>query len=221
MINIKTLITALALSSFCSLSWGQSVVTLESFNLDSTEYNSTARPADPNANAFQSCLENPHREACENGQPSSRIFSLSDVVNLGIIERSEVEVANEEGEVIQIENRVEPLPSIDLEILFDYDSAELRSDQMAPLVALVRDLEQIDFGQALLVVMGHTDGVGSAAYNRELSYRRAVSVTSFLHEMANIPLHRIRSSGMGFDFLRYPDSPDHPGNRRVQILLVE
>src|SRR6056297_1416477 len=205
--------------------WGagafaQSVVTLDSFNLDDAPA-AAVEPAPAPAAAPQSCLLNPDQPSCGAGTGgSSRTFSLSDVVNLGIIERSEVEVEDAQGTVVRVEDRVDPLPSIDLEILFDYDSADLRSDQMAPLVALARDLQGIDFNRAQLVLMGHTDGVGSAAYNRALSYRRAASVASFLSGAANIPLYRIRSSGMGFDYLRFPQDPAHPGNRRVQILLV-
>lgn len=216
--------TALMAASCVVVSLGahaQSVITLDSFDLDD-EGPAVETSPDAPAQASQNCLVNPDQPSCSAGDgASSRSFSLSDVVNLGIIDRSEVEVENAQGEVVRVEDQVEPLPSIDLEILFDYDSAALRSDQMAPLVALARDLQGIDFGRAQLVLMGHTDGLGSAAYNRALSYRRAASVAAFLSDAADIPLHRIRSSGMGFDYLRYPQNPSHPGNRRVQILLVE
>jgi OmpA-OmpF porin, OOP family len=221
---MKTTTTTLIATGLTVLSAGafaQSVITLDSFNL-SDEAPTEAAPAPAPSAAPQSCLVNPDHPSCSAGAGgSSRSFSLSDVVNLGIIDRSEVEVENAQGTVVRVEDRVQPLPSIDLEILFDYDRADLRPDQMAPLVALARDLQGIDFNRAQLVLMGHTDGVGSAAYNRALSYRRAASVASFLSDAADIPLHRIRSSGMGFDYLRFPQEPAHPGNRRVQILLVE
>lgn len=216
--TISTMI-AIGLAVFSTASFAQSVVKLESFDLDD---NGPEAAAPALAGEAQSCLVNPSQAACGEGAgSSSRSFSLSDVVNLGIIDRSELEVATPEGTVVRVEERVEPLPSIDLEILFDYDSAALRTDQMAPLVSLARDLRSIDFNRAQLVLMGHTDGVGSADYNRALSYRRAASVAAFLSDAADIPLHRIRSSGMGFDYLRFPHDPAHPANRRVQILLVE
>lgn len=214
-----TALFAIGLTVSGVAAFAQSVITLDSFDLDD---NAPAAAVPAPADNIQSCLVNPSQPACSAGAGSStRSFSLSDVVNLGIIDRSEVEVATPEGTVVRVEDRVEPLPSIDLEILFDYDSAALRPDQMAPLVALARDLRLIDFDRAQLVLMGHTDGVGSADYNRALSYRRAASVAAFLSDAADIPLHRIRSSGMGFDYLRFPLDPAHPGNRRVQILLVE
>lgn len=212
---------AIGLTLSGAAAFAQSVITLDSFDLDDNGPTAAA-PAPAPAGEAQSCLVNPSQPSCGAGAgSSSRSFSLSDVVNLGIIDRSEVEVATPEGTVVRVEDRVEPLPSIDLEILFDYDSAALRPDQMAPLIALAGDLRSIDFDRAQLVLMGHTDGVGSAEYNRALSYRRAASVAAFLSDAADIPLHRIRSSGMGFDYLRFPQDPAHPGNRRVQILLVE
>lgn len=219
--SATTILSATGFTVLGTVAFAQSVITLDSFDLN--EEAPTASTSAPIINtAPPNCLVNADLPNCAAGEgASSRTFSLNDVVNLGIIERSEVEVENEQGAIISVEDRVEPLPSIDLEILFDYDSATLRPDQMAPLVALAKDLQGIDFKRAQLVLMGHTDGVGSAAYNRTLSYRRATSVAAFLSEVADIPLHRIRSTGMGFDYLRYQNDPAHPGNRRVQILLVE
>lgn len=217
---MKPTTTILFAAGFTVLNSGvfaQSVITLDSFDLDDDAPVAVAPETTP-----QNCLVNPDQPLCsDGGKSSSRQFSLSDVVNLGIIDRDEVEIEDAQGSVVRVEDRVEPLPSIDLEILFDYNSADLRPDQMAPLVDLARDLKEIDFNRAQLVLMGHTDGVGSAAYNRTLSYRRAASVAAFLSEAADIPSHRVRSSGMGFDYLRFPQDPAHPGNRRVQILLVE
>lgn len=197
-------------------SFAQSVVTLDSFNLDDEPKVQNKPLVAPDAPV--NCLTNPDHASCKNTQRSSRSFSLSDVVNLGIVDRSEVE---QDDDVVKVEDRVEPLPSIDLEILFDYNSANLRPDQLAPLYAVAKDLKEIDFSRARLVLMGHTDGVGSAAYNKDLSLKRANSVAAFLSQTANIPLYRINTSGMGFDFLRFPADPAHPANRRVQILLVE
>ena len=224
MANILNTIAALlavniALSN--SFASAQSTITLDSFNLNEPSEEITQEPKPATEQRTDNCLLDPEAAGCGRVDSSSQSFSLSDVVNLGIVERSEVEHADEEGNVVRVEDRVEPLPSIDLEILFDYNSAELRPDQMAPLVSLSRDLSEIDFSRAQLVLMGHTDGVGSAVYNKELSHRRAQSVATFLSEAANIPLYQIKTSGMGFDYLKTPTNPESAVNRRVQILLVE
>jgi outer membrane protein OmpA-like peptidoglycan-associated protein len=114
-----------------------------------------------------------------------------------------------------------PLPSIDLEVLFEYASDQLRADQIAGLYALAQDLRGVDFSGRRLVLMGHTDAAGSAALNRDLSLRRAITVAEFLAREAGIPRDRIRTAGMGFDYLKYPQDPLNGANRRVQILLVE
>lgn len=219
--STTTILIATGLTVLGTVAYAQSIITLDSFDLnDEAPTASTSAPitntAPPN------CLVNPDLPTCTAGEGgSSRTFSLNDVVNLGIIDRSEVEVENDQGTIVSVEDRVEPLPSIDLEILFDYDSATLRRDQMSPLLALARDLQGIDFSRAQLVLMGHTDGAGSAAYNRELSHRRAQSVAMFLSEAADIPIYRIKTSGMGFDYLKTPYDPASAVNRRVQVLLVE
>lgn len=219
--TVVSLLIASGISYVGAAAHAQSVITLDSFELNENAP-LAAELINESSSLPQSCLVNPDQVSCAlEGGTSSRTFTLSDVVNLGIIDRSEVEVEDARGAIVRVEEKVEPLPSIDLEILFDYDSAKLRPDQMAPLVSLARDLQGIDFSRAQLVLMGHTDGVGSASYNRALSYQRAASVAEFISNAANIPLHRIRASGMGFDYLRYPHDPAHPANRRVQILLVE
>lgn len=221
--NLNTIAALLAVclalpSGFAS---AQSTITLDSFNLDEPTGEINQEPKPETEQRTDNCLLDPEAAGCGRMDSSSQSFSLNDVVNLGIVERSEVEHADEEGNVVRVEDRVEPLPSIDLEILFDYNSASLRPDQMAPLVSLSRDLSEIDFSRAQLVLMGHTDGVGSAVYNKELSHRRAQSVAAFLSEAADIPLYKIKTSGMGFDYLKTPSDPANAINRRVQILLVE
>ena len=199
----------------------QSTITLDSFDLTEPTQEIETKPSSAPVSKSENCLFKPNAEGCDRVKSSSQSFSLSDVVNLGIVERSEVETADDHGNIVKVEDRVEPLPSIDLEILFDYDSASIQPSQVPALVSLSRDLSEIDFTRAQLVLMGHTDGVGSAAYNRELSHRRAQSVAMFLSEAADIPIYRIKTSGMGFDYLKTPFDPANAVNRRVQILLVE
>jgi hypothetical protein len=59
------------------------------------------------------------------------------------------------------------------------------------------------------------------AFARAATLRRAQSVAEFLSREAGIPQDRIRTAGMGFDYLKYPAEPLSGANRRVQILLVE
>ena len=218
-----SLLLALAAGLAVGPAAAQSTITLDSFDLESDRDSATPTPAPrtqpPSA---ADCLTGD--EGCDSALQSGRSFSLEDVVNLGIIDRREVappEGANE-AEIAQAAARAaEPLPSIDLEVFFEFASDRLSADQMGPLFALADDLRRIDFTGRQLVLMGHTDAVGSAASNRALSLRRAEAVADFLSNVAGIPRARIRTAGMGFDYLKYPHDPYHDANRRVQIMMVQ
>jgi outer membrane protein OmpA-like peptidoglycan-associated protein len=198
--------------------FAQSTITLDSFPLRRPA--PAAEVPEPVAppTGVASCLF--AAEGCAEEQGSGRSFSLDDVVNLGIVDRREVAVAAT-GDRAEADRMAQPLPSIDLEVLFEYGSDQLQGGQIGDLYALAQELRGVDFSGRRLVLMGHTDAAGSAAFNRDLSLRRAQSVAEFLSREAGIPRDRIRTAGMGFDYLKYPADPLSGANRRVQILLVE
>lgn len=196
----------------------QSTITLDSFDLRRPPAAVTEPTAEVPQSSAASCLLSAER--CSEAEASGRSFSLDDVVNLGIVDRREVAVADSVDPVAAA-RMAAPLPSIDLEVLFEYASDQLRADQVGGLYALAQELRGVDFDGRRLVVMGHTDAAGSVALNRDLSMRRANTVAEFLSRVAGIPRDRIRTAGMGFDYLKYPEDPLNGANRRVQILLVE
>lgn len=198
--------------------FAQSTITLDSFDLRPAETADSEPDTVDAAHSISNCLF--AAEGCDDTQEGRRSFSLDDVVNLGIVNRQEVAVADT-PDAEAAARMAEPLPSIDLEVLFEYASDQLSGSQIGDLYALARELRTVDFTGRRLVLMGHTDAAGSAAYNRDLSLRRAMSVAEFLSREAGIPRDRIRTAGMGFDYLRYPHDPLNGANRRVQILLVE
>ncbi len=55
----------------------------------------------------------------------------------------------------------------------------------------------VKYPQARLAITGHTDNVGSDAYNMELSKRRAESVKKYLVEKYNIDEQRLIIDGVG------------------------
>lgn len=208
---------AFALTLLGAPASSQSTITLDSFDLGVADVASSQPSTPAEESGVASCLFLP--EGCPDPDGDSRSFSLDDVVNLGIVDRREVALEADPEEAARI--AATPLPSIDLEVLFEYASDALSGDQIGDLYALARELRDVDFTGRQLVLMGHTDGVGSAAYNRDLSLRRANTVAAFLSREAGIPRHQIRTAGMGFDYLKYPNDPTKAANRRVQILLVE
>jgi outer membrane protein OmpA-like peptidoglycan-associated protein len=196
----------------------QSTITLDSFDLRRPPALAASPAAEQPSSTVSSCLFS--AEGCTDGEASGRSFSLDDVVNLGIVDRREVAVP-ETTDPVNASRMAAPLPSIDLEVLFEYGSDRLQGGQIGDLYALAQELRSVDFSGRRLVLMGHTDSAGSAAFNRDLSLRRAQSVAEFLAREAGIPRDRIRTAGMGFDYLKYPQDPLNGANRRVQILLVE
>lgn len=77
--------------------------------------------------------------------------------------------------------------------LFAFDSAELSG---AGRTAIDQAMQGHLQGPLELVVVGHTDRLGSAAYNQSLSLRRAESVRNYLVERG-VPSSAIRAEGRG------------------------
>ena len=69
-----------------------------------------------------------------------------------------------------------------------------------------------------VVVIGHTDSVGTMAYNDELSIKRAERMRIELVKLGAAP-DRIRIAGRGKrePLVRAPDGAPEPRNRRVEI----
>ena len=78
--------------------------------------------------------------------------------------------------------------------LFDFDKATLRPEGKAKLDELVAKAGAIKL--EVILVVGHTDRIGSAAYNQKLSERRAAAVKSYLVSKG-IEANRVYTEGKG------------------------
>jgi len=111
-------------------------------------------------------------------------------------------------------------------ILFDFNSSQLRADS-GPALTLIADVLRYFEGDAVIVI-GHTDSVGSASYNQRLSEDRASSVVAILIAEHAIPADRLSAQGHGADEPiapnTNPDGQDNPDgrqlNRRVEIVVI-
>jgi OOP family OmpA-OmpF porin len=80
--------------------------------------------------------------------------------------------------------------------LFDFDKSVLRPEGMKALdtevIAKIKQVQKVE----LVLVTGHTDRLGSQAYNQKLSERRAATVRDYLagHGVAK---DKIETLGMG------------------------
>jgi outer membrane protein OmpA-like peptidoglycan-associated protein len=105
-------------------------------------------------------------------------------------------------------------------ILFEFDRADILPES-AEALSTVADLLQGRDALKILVV-GHTDGVGSFDYNLRLSVERAQAVVAWLRDRHGIDAARLRAAGAG------PMSPvttnrteqGRAENRRVELVEI-
>jgi len=109
-------------------------------------------------------------------------------------------------------------PSIDLEIFFDYKSAEITPRAAATLTPLGRALSDARLAGDSFLIAGHTDAKGSAEYNLALSQKRAEAVRQYLIANFGIDGKKLVATGMGFKHLKNAKDELAAENRRVQIV---
>ena len=103
--------------------------------------------------------------------------------------------------------------------LFDFNKATLRPEGKAKLDELVSKSKAIKL--EVILVVGHTDRIGSDSYNQKLSERRAAAVKSYLVSKG-IEANRVYTEGKGEKQPVTGDkcSEGRAKNRRVEIEVV-
>lgn len=106
----------------------------------------------------------------------------------------------------------------DNSLMFDFDSASLRSNARSELTKLADNLRE--YPNTDLVIVGHTDSVGSDDYNMNLSQQRANAARDYLIAQ-NVSPSRVTTVGKGE---REPvESNDSDAgrqqNRRVEVAI--
>jgi len=102
---------------------------------------------------------------------------------------------------------------------FDFDKSVLKPEGRAKLDDLVSKIQGINL--EVIIAVGHTDSVGSDAYNQKLSVRRAEAVKAYLISKG-IERNRIYTEGKG-EKQPVADNKTKEGrakNRRVEIEVV-
>jgi outer membrane protein OmpA-like peptidoglycan-associated protein len=121
----------------------------------------------------------------------------------------------------EIATIVKDKPKIDLEINFDYNSADISARSLPSVEALGRALTNADLKGSTFVVAGHTDAAGSEAYNQDLSERRADSIKRYLVDKYGVNGSDLVTVGYGKSKLKDPNQPMAEVNRRVQVVNME
>jgi OOP family OmpA-OmpF porin len=91
------------------------------------------------------------------------------------------------------------LATIALTVNFAFDSAEIQSQAIPNLQSLGKALQSPQLAPYQIRIEGHTDSVGTAAYNRALSQRRAESVKQYLTQYFDITPDHLVTAGKGED----------------------
>ena len=109
--------------------------------------------------------------------------------------------------------------SVDLTVPFARNSAKLTAtareqlDELGAALAGER-LKPLDVG-----VYGHTDASGKAAYNQQLSEKRAAAVVGYLVRGFSLEPKRFRHAGYGEERLLEGIAANSPRHRRVEVVV--
>jgi outer membrane protein OmpA-like peptidoglycan-associated protein len=112
-------------------------------------------------------------------------------------------------------------PNIDLEINFDYNSAEISKASLPAAQELGKALSNPSLKGSTFVVAGHTDGIGGETFNQDLSERRADTIKTFLMQKYGLSGADLVAVGYGKTKLKDAQNPADPLNRRVQVVNLQ
>jgi outer membrane protein OmpA-like peptidoglycan-associated protein len=104
-------------------------------------------------------------------------------------------------------------------IMFEFGSWEVPPEQYDRLDRVARAMLRVlrDNPEAVFLIEGHTDAVGSEEDNLSLSDRRAQSVAEILSDNFGVPPENLVTQGYGEQFLKIDTQGPEPRNRLVII----
>ena len=103
-------------------------------------------------------------------------------------------------------------------LLYDFDSDVVKSAARENLRALAGSLDK--YPDSDLLILGHTDSVGTDAYNKGLSVRRADAAAEYLVSQG-VARSRIGTGGLGDEepIASNADEAGRQRNRRVEVAI--
>ena len=110
--------------------------------------------------------------------------------------------------------------SLDLDIQFAVNSAELAPQALRQVEALAAALKSAQLSDRQVLIAGHTDATGAADQNLILSFRRANAVRDYLVVTHGIDPGRIATVGYGEERIKDKSNPAGAANRRVEITVL-
>ncbi len=103
-------------------------------------------------------------------------------------------------------------------LLYDFDSDVVKTDARTNLRELAMSLDK--YPGTELIIIGHTDGVGSVEYNQRLSERRAQSAAAYLMTQG-VASSRVGTRGLGLTepIASNETEAGRAANRRVEVAI--
>jgi OOP family OmpA-OmpF porin len=95
----------------------------------------------------------------------------------------------------QVREEVDEMGRATLEVLFDFDKDTIKknySKDIDHMSGVMKEHSDIN-----LTIEGHTDSVGTAAYNKKLSQRRAEAVKKYMVQKGGVDAQRLNAVGYG------------------------
>ncbi len=108
------------------------------------------------------------------------------------------------------------------DVTFSFDRYALSDEAKAALDAFAAKAKGMT-ANAYVEIQGHTDNIGSEAYNLKLGQKRADVVMHYLNMEAGLPLFRMNSTSYG-EYKPIADNSTKAGraeNRRVTLIVLE
>lgn len=102
-------------------------------------------------------------------------------------------------------------------LLFDFDSDVVRGDARSNLDALAANLDK--YQDRDLLIVGHTDAVGSSEYNEDLSIRRAEAAARYLRNRGVNETIETRGRGEYEPVASNDTEAGRSQNRRVEVAI--
>ena len=106
-----------------------------------------------------------------------------------------------------------------LNVEFDFDKSIIKKGYYKDIDNLAEVMKK--YPNLKVVIEGHTDNVGTAAYNKKLSQERAQAVKKYMVEKSGIKANRIKTKGFGEE-KPIVSNATHKGrqkNRRVEAAV--
>lgn len=135
------------------------------------------------------------------------------------LDRQAAELRNELGAGSVTNTGSQIIVTLPENVLFAVDSATLSNAQQADLLAVAASLNR--YPASTVNVIGHTDSTAEAAYNQDLSERRAQAVANVLIS-GGVAASRVNAIGRGEDapVATNQTAEGRQQNRRVEIVIT-